>query len=302
MQAAAHRDRFASRPLRGLAFGGLLALAALPARAGNDAYFVTYNHHITKGELELMIMNDLTEPAQFKREEDGQRDYVSNMIELEYGLSDQFATEFMIEAFEESADNSQFTGFRWENRYRLFREDVPLNPVVYTEYEDLDVETRFKMEVSGWAHPPYAESDDEPDRERILESRLLLSEDIGPWNVAFNWINETDTAGGGFTPFGYAMGVRYAAGGAQHGGGAEAQPSASGERHHDAHGPVLGIEWYGGLGDSRQFGIHPSRQEHYMQPLIMLHLKEDVMLHLGLAIGLTKASDNLVRTGLALEF
>ena len=26
------------------------------AQAGNDIYFVTYNHHIEKGETELMVM------------------------------------------------------------------------------------------------------------------------------------------------------------------------------------------------------------------------------------------------------
>ena len=47
------------------------------AYAGNDIYFVTYNHYIHKGEVELMIMTDFTEPAE--RSEDVGF-YMSNML------------------------------------------------------------------------------------------------------------------------------------------------------------------------------------------------------------------------------
>ena len=291
----------------GLILGVVLvcALAAGSARAGNDIYFVTYNHHVSEGELELMIMNDFTTPSKFKREDDGQHTYFSNMIELEYGVSAQFATEFMLEAFEEPATSlTRFTGFRWENRYRLFLEPVPFNPVVYVEYEDLDPDTRFKMEVSGWIDPPYKKDEsEEPERERILESRLILSEDFGPVNVAFDWINETDLNGSG-TAFGYACGMRYAI---NHGHGAREATSPHAQ-HHEGEGkekrmPVsIGLELYGGLGDTQKMALQPSRQEHYLQPVIMVHLSEQIMFHLALAIGLSKASDDLVRTGLGVEF
>lgn len=284
---------------------GAASLVAGGARAGNDIYFVTYNHHIARGELELMIMNDFTAPSKFKREDDGQHSYFSNMIELEYGVTEQFATEFMLEAYEEPATGmNKFTGFRWENRYRLFREPVPLNPVLYAEYEDLDPATRYKMEVSGWINPPYKKDEsDEPERERILESRLILSEDFGPMNVAFDWINETDLNGSG-TAFGYACGVRYDV---NHGHYAhEATPPHA--PHHEGGGkqkgmPVsIGLELYGALGDTQKFALRPSRQEHYLQPVIMVHLSENIMFHLALAIGLSKASDDLVRTSLGVEF
>ena len=59
------------------------------AQAGNDLYFVTYNHHVDKGELELMLMNDYTDPSQFRREDDGVHSYFSQMVELEYGVTEQ---------------------------------------------------------------------------------------------------------------------------------------------------------------------------------------------------------------------
>ena len=41
------------------------------------------------------------------------------MLELEYGITEQFVTELMFEWFEEIG-NTQFTGVRLEARYRLF--------------------------------------------------------------------------------------------------------------------------------------------------------------------------------------
>jgi len=331
-------------------------LVAFPAAAGNNGFFVTYNSRVEKGELELMVMNDYTQPSTARRAE-GQGDYFSQMIELEYGVTDQYATELMIEWFADTeSGQKKFTGFRWENRYRLFRDDLPLNPMVYVEYEDLDPATRFKMEVSGWVRPPYHESEEEPDRERILESRLILSDDIGPVNVAFNWISETDL-GGGTTAFGYSIGAMWMPG---HGGrGSETaadeficpmHPEQKGRQGglcpkcgmslasrtgesgsmksgactcardmsgcrcaHCAGGAAkcpcghagmvgLGIELYGALGDTKAFGLSASRQEHYLGPILVYHISSQWMVHTQLAIGLTKASDNLVRLNLGFEF
>ena len=275
------------------------------ARAGNDLYFVTYNHYVEKGELELMLMNDFTSPSKFRREDEGQHSYFSQMVELEYGVTTQWATELMLEGFEEvTTGQSRFTGFRWENRYRLFKEEVPLNPMLYLEYEDLDPTTRYKMEVSGWVRPPYKEFGGEPDRERILESRLVLSQDYGRLNLAFNWINESDLNASGLTAFGYAMGARYDFNGGHYEHSAGEEHAGHGGHHgeHSALKPTLGLELYGGLGDTRRLDFNPSRQEHYLQPDIMIHLGKHAMLHLGFAIGLSEASDNLVRTALAVEF
>lgn len=299
----------------------VLLLASLgltgPAEAGSNGFFVTYNSEIEKGELELMLMNDITAPSHFRRDE-GLGTYMSHMIELEYGITSQLATEFMMEWFEDfETGDAAFTGFRWENRYRLFKDDVLLNPMIYAEYEDLDPRTRYKMEVSGWIDPPYAESVEEPDRERILETRLVLSQDVGPVNLALNWINETDLASGD-TAFGYALGAMWML----HGGHSEdhheaahhnrthhdkkaARPSdkeqEEAEEHHGK-GVGLGLEMYGALGDTKSFSLNPKRQEHYLGPIIMYHINKHWMTHAQLAIGLSKASDNLVRVNFGYEF
>ncbi|MBI3910375.1 MAG: hypothetical protein HY320_05510 [Armatimonadetes bacterium] len=329
------------------AFVGLAAVSTPPAQAGNDIYFVTYNHHIKKGETELMIMTDLTAPAERTRKVGN---YLSNMLELEYGVSDQLATELMLEGFFDTTHGfGKFTGFRWENRYRLSRaKNRGLNPVLYMEYEDLDPDTRFKMEVSGREDGKGEPPELEGKRERIMETRLVLSRDIGPWNVAFNWINETDTRRGGFTDFGYTFGIRRALADHEH-EEHEAEhlpplstpgaPAYSCPMHPDQqanqpgrcprcgmelvsreaqgrHGlppgeptrasrwkpAAIGLEMFGGLGNSRAFGGPFKVQQHYLQPILMFHPREGLMIHIGWAMGLTGVSDDLLRTGVAFEF
>ncbi len=296
----------------------------LPALAGNYGYNVTYNSKVERGEMEVMFMNDITQPSAVRRDE-GQGTYLSHMVELEYGFSSQLATEFMVEWYEDlEKEDRRFTGFRWETRYRLFDREVPLNPMLYAEYEDLDPSTRFKMEVSGWIEAPYDEAEEEIDRERILETRLVLSHDFGPVNVAFNWINETDLASG-FTGFGYSAGLMWMIG--QHAGHAmgsrdawscpmhpEVEAPDAGpcprcgmalkRRNEDHHGGRVGVglELYGGLGDTKAFGFALARQEHYLAPILMYHFTERLMMHAQLAIGLSKASDNLVRLNFGYDF
>lgn len=276
------------------AMGGLGASPAL----AHKGYMTTYSHHIEKGEVELMVLNDFTSPSAHKGEE-GQGDHISQMTELKYNPTDRLALEFMWEWFRDvEKGRGKFTGYRYEARYRLFK-DVPLNPMVYAEYEDLHPTTRYKMEVSGWIRPPYDKPEEpEPAREKILESRLILSQDFGPWNAAFNWINESDLQSGD-AAFGYAMGAFY-----------KIHEDAHGEHAgHEGHGAsrfirpmAVSFELFGALGDKRRFGLWPSRQEHYFQPGITFHLGEHSMLTTGYAMGLTKSSDDLMRLNVGWKF
>ena len=274
------------------------ALALLVARAGwagNNGYFITYNSNIEQGEVELALKTDLTAPSRF-RKEDGQGNYFSHMLELEYAPLRQLATEFMVEWFEDlGSHDSKFGGFRWENRFRLFKDQVPLNPMLYLEYEDRDTAARFKSEVAGWVRPPYPEGE-EPFRERSLESRLVLSQNIDDVDVAFNWINET-SINDGVTEFGYSIGTMWRVEG--HGENDEAR-----EEHNEAaeKGIGVGLEMYGALGDTKSFALKPSRQQHYLAPIFSVHFAEHCQFQTQLALGLTKASDDLVRTMFAYEF
>lgn len=285
---------------------GLSALIPGAAMAGNGGYFTSYDHRVERGELEVMFMNDVTAPSSVNRA-DGQNNYASQMVEIEYGVTDQYASELMLESFVDADGLARFTGFRWENRYRLFKRETLLNPVLYSEYEHLDLATRYKMEVSGWVHPPYREEETTEEKdERILETRVILSHDFGATNVTFNWINETDLRNGR-TDFGHALGVMHMRGGSEHLHGTA--------HHHDGTmeskevgeaAPALlagyGFELLGALGDDKSLRLSPKDQQHYFQPVVLLHPGHKMMLHAGVAIGLTPASDRvLFRTALGLE-
>ena len=64
----------------------------------------------------------------------------------------------------------------------------------------------------------------------------------------------------------------------------------------------LAFELYGALGDNLSFGLNPSRQEHYFQPSITFDMGQSQMLTFAFGIGLTGASDQLIRLNLGMMF
>ncbi len=284
--------------IRGLALALVGFVVSGPLWAGNNGYFVAYNHKFKRGEKEIMLMNDFTRPSGINRES-GQNDYTSQMVEFEWQFTDRFASELMVEGYHDSRGSREYTGFRLENRFKLFKDEVPFNPVVYVEYEHLKTSTRFKMETSGWVLPPFSTPEEGEDKyERILESRIILSQDFGATNVAFNWINETDLRRGK-TDFGYALGVMRLLDHEDH----EGHSSGLDKRGLTFKLGGFGLEAYGGLGNQRKVDFSPGRQEHYLGPVVMFHLGHERMLHVGVAKGLSKTSDSLlVRFALGFEF
>ena len=87
-------------------------------------------------------------------------------------------------------------------------------------------------------------------------------------------------------------------------GGAEHHHEGSHAGHHEEeHEKVgLGIELFGALGDTRDFDLRPSRQEHYLGPILVYHVTPNFMVHTQLAIGLSDASDDIVRLNFGYEF
>jgi len=282
---------------------GLLSWTT-PAWGASDGFFATYTSDVERGEVELVLMTDFTRPSTYRREDDGFGNYLSHTLELEYGVTEQFATEFMIEWFEDVGTGDEaFTGFRWEARYRLFKRRVPLNPMVYVEYANLDPRTRNKLEIVGWVRPPYTETMEDSEREQELETRLVLSHELGPVEVAFNWINESELESGK-TAFGYSLGVLWTMRGGSHAANPTSGATGCGEpsRCDPAGKVVLGLEAYGGLGDTTSFGLHPARQEHYLGPAFMYRRSDAWMFQAQFAIGLSAASDQLLRLGCGYEF
>tara|TARA_R110001592_G_scaffold66617_2_gene204607 strand:- start:52401 stop:53222 length:822 start_codon:yes stop_codon:yes gene_type:complete len=254
-----------------LSLGSLLVSASI-ANAGNGANFILYNHHTAeRGEKEIMLMND------FGQEADGSR-YTAQMIEIEYGITDRWTTELMFEGQKSSGGSYEFTGFRLENRFRLFDYGTFLNPVFYTEYEDLGEDTKYLMEVAG--REDAEEHAKARPRERVMETRIIIGEDITEQlDISMNWINESDLDTG-VTAFGYAAGLNYA---------------------HEP-GVTLGLEFFGGLGDSdKGIATRTKITQHYLGPNIMYKASDKVMVKIGGAIGLTDVSQDLFRFAIAYD-
>jgi hypothetical protein len=86
-----------------------------------------------------------------------------------------------------------FTGFRWENRFRLLMDEHRLNPVLYLEYENINGADKSFKEVVGFdSGLDNAESNSEArhEIEREIETKFILSSDLRGWNFSENLIAE----------------------------------------------------------------------------------------------------------------
>jgi hypothetical protein len=222
------------------------------AYAGSGANFVTYNHHTAeKGEKEAKLYSDFS----YSGLPEG---YSAQLVELEYGVTDCWTASLYFEGVAHDSEAYDFGGWRFENRVRLFEGNVPLNPVVYVEYEQLEPEHTYKRAVTG--RTDGAELEDDERTEHELETKLILGQDLSDrLDVAFNWINEVNL-GTGRWEFGYAMGFNYVL------------VEGAGE----AREIKLGFELFGGLGDSEGgLTCDWSKTEQYAGINLMAEIRED---------------------------
>lgn len=273
----------------------LLAIvaSASPGMAGQDANFVLYNQHMEeKGATEVEVYSDYSHVGR------GEPNYTAQLFEIEYGVTDLFTTSIYLETAKtfESDEHYDFGSFRWENRYRLFQNETLLNPVLYAEYEYKKPTSRFMRSVVG--RTDGEEENGEEESEHELETKLILGHDItSNLNVAFNTIQEINFMNGLWS-FGYVGGLNYAF-----------------YRAYDQRGVVdldetgiqkltLGLEVYGGLGDSEKgFTLSGSKTEQYLGVNLRADLKNEMHIGVGGAFGLTdKSEDALVRLTAGYEF
>jgi hypothetical protein len=186
-----------------------------------------------------------------------------------------------------------FTGFRWENRFRPLEREHAINPILYVEYEDVNGADKVMAAVVGHdGAADFAEPNSEltQEVERELELKLILSSNVKGWNISENLIAVKNLTGEPWE-FGYAFGV--------------SRPlalKASPERcTFCRENFVAGLEMYGGLGDTEQFGLNDTSQ--YLAPLIAWNLPSAVTLKLSPGWGLNNESLSfLLRFGVSFEF
>ncbi len=262
------------------------------ASAGSGANFVTYNHHVAeKGEIEVETFSD------FSNVGNGGEDYTAQLIELEIGVTDQLTSSFYLEGDKIEGEGYAFGGFRFENRYRVFKQDTLLNPVLYLEYLQLEPEHRYIKDVTGRAGGE--EEEEEEGTEHELETKLIIGRDFSDrLDAAFNWISEVNLDTGDWE-FGYAFGlnyVTYKAADGEHEGGHK--------RGWDIEEVKLGAELFGGLGDSVDgLTLDGGETAHYAGLNLKGEFENGIELGVGAAFGLTDESeDQILRLTLAYAF
>jgi hypothetical protein len=271
---------------------GLLCLVLLfvapPAHAQESPYIVTYDHYLEEpGSLEVEYFST------FGTQRAG-NDFHAFWAEFEYGATAWWTTELYFDGQTTFNDSTLFTGFRWENRFRLLEREHFINPVLYIEYEQTSGADKILKEVEGHDVEadyavPNAIARQEHDHE--IESKLLLSSTFDGWNIAENTIATKNVTGGNPWEFGYAIGA--------------SRPlalKASAQRcSFCPENFIAGIEMYGGLGDRYSFGLHNT--SHYLAPVIAWNLPSDWTLRLSPGFGLNDNSHRfLLRWGVSREF
>lgn len=281
-----------------MVIGRRLALATLaivlplllraPACAQESPYFVTYDHYLEEpGNLEVEYFSTFGTQR-------GGNDFVAPWVEFEYGATAWWTTELYLDGQSTVHDGSLFTGFRWENRFRLLANEHFLNPVAYIEYEQISGADKILKEVEG-----HDAGSDFADRNAVLrqelnhelEFKLILSRNAGGWNFAVNPILVKNLSPNNPWEFGYALGA--------------SRPlalSASPEPcNFCAENFSAGVEMYGGLGDTRRAGLPET--SHYLAPVVAWNLPSGWTLRVSTGFGLNDNSHRLLlRWGLSREF
>src|SRR5258708_7328301 len=260
-------------------FFWLLAFAAsawaIPTLAQESPYIVTYDHYLEEpGSLEVEYFSTFGTQR-------GGNDFHAFWAEFEYGATAWWTTELYLDGQTTFGDSTIFTGFRFENRFRVLQREHFINPVLYVEYEQTNGADKILKEVEG--HDVEADfavpnATARQDHNHELEFKLLLSKTFKGWNVAENTIATKNLTGGDPWEFGYAMGASRPLG-----------LKASAKRCSLCRQNfIAGVEMYGGLGDRHSFGLHDT--SHYVAPVMPWNLPSDCTLPLSTGFGLNDDS------------
>ena len=255
-----------------IAAAGFSATMAGPARAGEWPYFVTYSHEMEEpGNLEIGVRNALLKP-------DAGHRFLGTAFEFEYGVTRRLTTELYVDGQATGGDSALFTGFRWENRVQLLKNEHWINPVLYVEYEQLNGADKTLLEVVG--HDGQEDLLDanavaRRERKREIEAKLILGSNFKGWNVSENFIAEKNLAHEPFE-FGYAV--------------AASRPLSRTEGHCSfcLRTTRVGAELYGGLGTHDQFGFRETSQ--YAAATLRLQLSPNTWMTVSPGFGLTQTS------------
>jgi hypothetical protein len=260
--------------LRMLALGFLLSFAT-SLRAQEPPYFVTYSDVMEEpGNLEVSYKGVNAAPK-------NANSFNSATVEFEYGLKAYWTTEVYLSGQRTQNDSTIFSGYRWENRFRPLMRNHFINPVLYAEYEDTNFGDRSFLEITDHQSRsdlflPNAVARTEV--ERAMELKLILSSNTHGWNISENFITEKALNESEPWEFGYALAV------------SRPLSLTAGRRAcvFCRENLSAGLELYGGLGTTDQFGWKQTSQ--YLAPVIQLNIPRGPSIGFEPAFGLNANS------------
>jgi hypothetical protein len=271
---------------------GLFSLSVLPlffpppALAQESPYFVAYDHYLEEpGNLEIEYFST------YGTQRVG-NNFHAFWTEFEYGATAWWTTEFYLDGQTTFHDSTVFTGFRWENRFRLLKHEHFINPVLYVEFENKNGADKILKEVEGHdVESDFLVSNAEAHKDHIheIELKLILSSTFRGWNLTENTLAAKNLSNSPWE-FGYALGA--------------SRPlalKASAKRcTFCPQNFIGGVEMYGGLGDRHSFGLNDTSQ--YLAPVLAWNLPSGWELRISPGFGLNDNSHRfLMRWGVSRE-
>jgi hypothetical protein len=264
---------------------GLLPVPLLAQDRTAVPYFVTYDQYME--ELDTL---EIGTSSVLGRSHDINT-FLGDWTEFEYGARKWWTSEFYVDWQHTRHEGSLFTGFRFENRFRLFEEPHKINPVLYVEYEHLNGADKTLKEIVGFDSKEDLQEPNDVTRhehEREIETKLILGSQIGQWNLSENFIAAKNIHGEPWE-FGYAVGL--------------SRPLAAptGRRcTFCAEKFAAGVEVYGGLGIWGDVTFRDTSQ--YIAPAFLWTLPSETTIRVSPGWGLTdKSVGSLIRIGVAQE-
>jgi hypothetical protein len=257
-----------------------------PRGAAKGHFSSTYTHQMEEpGNLEIASKNVTGKPS------DGDR-FVGNSTELEYGVKGWWTSEWYLDGQATNGENVLFTGYRWENRFRLLSREHWINPVLYFEFENINGANKSLLEIVNHdGQNDLATPNDVARREKMreAEAKLILGSYVKGWTIAENFIAEKNVRHEPFE-FGYAMGI--------------SRPLALAARPERCNlcpeNIQVGVEMYGGLGTHAEIGLHQTA--HYVAPTVAWSLANGTVFRVSPVFGLTDTSAGfLLRFGVSYE-
>ena len=227
---------------------GVSAWAVPSAEAHLRDYLVNQPYYTTKqGEVEVEFWNEMN-----LTEADNDDSYNSkHQVEFEYGVTDHLQLAYYEVYTWNRTEDWERDAFKIEAKLRFVQAgDWPVDVALYTEYKN-----------------PNGHRQTHSDE---LEHKVILSKNLGRWNVVTNVIFEKALNNGDPWEYEYTAGVSYGL-----------TPRTR-----------LGLEVKQGLGDSQDFHFN-SQEPLYLIPGIYTSLTPHIRLLFGPAFGLTRASDDL---------